>query len=95
MNSISEPRQLFLDTLSDFHKNMGDRKFWSSVQAQDIAIEALAQDYMRVEHGEHLNLDATFLQSALQEYELRKAYLVGGRRDNATKSRTLWLVKNR
>lgn len=72
---MNQPRELFCATLLDFHKQLGVWDFWRSPRAQEIALEALKQDYMRVEHGNKLNEDAISLEAALQEYNSRKVYM--------------------
>jgi len=73
--SLCLPRQLFLETLVDFWNKLSDRAFWANPKAQDIAIEALGQDYLRTEHGKHLDKDAVALQAALQEYRNRQRFM--------------------
>ena len=70
-----EPRHLFSETLSSFHKKLGDRAFWRNPDSQEIAIEALGQDYLRTEHGKFLKQDAVSLQAAFDEYSRRKIYM--------------------
>lgn len=76
--SHAEPRQLFLDTLSDFYQKMGDKAFWAKTDEQrQIALDAVNQDYLRVEHGTHIEQDAIALQAALDEYIRRQIHIVG------------------
>jgi len=70
-----QPRQLFLDTLVEFYGKMGSKEFWADFKKCEIALEALTQDYMRTDHSEHLEEDATSLQAALNEYRIRERYL--------------------
>lgn len=62
--------QMFKDTLLEFYGKMGNRDFWESMKAQEVAIDALGQDYIRAGEPE----DATSLQAALLEYEMRKSW---------------------
>ena len=68
-------RDLFLATLTDFHRMMGDKTFWNNPEAQVTAIKALGQDYIRVDHEDKLDKDATSLEAVFSEYNRRKAYM--------------------
>jgi len=69
------PRQLFLEALAAFWDKLSSKEFWGSPKRQDIAIEALGQDYLRTEHGKHLDKDVVALQAALQEYRNRQRFM--------------------
>ena len=74
----NQPRQLFLDTLLEFYHKMGDKDFWRKTDEQrQISVDALTQDYLRVDHGENLEQDAISLQSALDEYIRRQILSIG------------------
>ena len=76
--SHNEPRQLFLDTLADFYKKIGEKDFWAKTDEQrQIAIDAVNQDYLRVDHGIRLKQDAIALQAALDEYIKGRIYIIG------------------
>lgn len=71
-----QPRQLFLNTLVEFHDKLGSREFWANTKQREIALEAVTQDYMRTEHGENLKEDAISLQVAINEYHTRESYIL-------------------
>ena len=69
-------RQLYLDTLIEFWEKLGSREFWGDDSKRGIALEALTQDYLRVEHGEYLEDDAISFQAAIDEYHRREFYIL-------------------
>lgn len=74
--SHTQPRQLFLDTLCDFWKSMGDKQFWADTKKASISLSALIEDYFHVDHEGRLEDDATSLEAAIDEYHRREAYLL-------------------
>ena len=65
-------RRFFKATLNDFYKKLDDKTFWSNQVSQDIALEALAQDYLK---GGRPNLDSVSFEAAINEYWMRKEYI--------------------
>ena len=86
---MSEPRQFFLDTLQEFYAKLSNIAFWESGRAQEIAVEALYQDYYRTEHEGYGLQDATSFKVALSEYSMRKDLMVtsGGRKPTNERDR--------
>lgn len=75
MSEYEQPRQLFCDTLVEFYGKLGDRRFWASRKQQEIALEALIQDYMRTDHGEHKDEDVISFEAAVSEFRMRERYM--------------------
>lgn len=63
---------LFRLTLCDFYKKLGEKSFWNNDKAQDIALEALGQDYLRAGNDKG---DSVALEAATNEYLMRKSYM--------------------
>jgi len=74
-NDLNQPRSLYMETLREFRHKLGDKAFWADSGAQDTALYALAQDYLRTEHGEFLDEDADHYKAAISEYEMRREML--------------------
>lgn len=72
-----QPRQLYCDGLVDFYNKLGSRDFWADMKNQEIALEAFCQEYMRTDHKEHEEEDATSFHAALSEFRMREKYMVG------------------
>lgn len=73
----NQPRQLFLDTVVEFYEKLGSREFWGDDKKQTIALEALSQDYIRTDHTGFEEEDSTTLEATINEYNLRKKYMLG------------------
>ena len=72
---MNEPRQMFLDTLTDFWGELSKKSFWEKpLDQQEILVEALTQDYFRTDHEGHESDDSLGLEMALNEYHLRGLY---------------------
>ncbi len=75
--SNTEPRQMFLDTLSEFYDKMENRTFWEkSLGLRQISVDALVQDYLRTDHEDKLESDRVSWLSALDEYCMRESCIV-------------------
>lgn len=76
MKDYKQPRQLFLDTVVEFYEKLGFKDFWLGGEKQrTIALEALAQDYIRTNHAGFMEEDRVTLQAAIEEYHRRAEYM--------------------
>jgi hypothetical protein len=73
---MGEPRQLYLDTLLEFHHKLGEKEFWKKpFEVRIISLEALSQDYIRTDHKGFEDDDTVSLDSAFREYHMRQKYI--------------------
>ena len=70
----NQPRQLFLDSIVDFYGKLSNKEFWANDRKRIIALEAIAQDYIRTDHTGHKE-DSITLQAAINEYHIRAKYM--------------------
>lgn len=70
-----QPRQYYLDSLAEFYIKLDSKEFWADTRQQEIALEAISQDYIRTDHKEYKRVDAVSFQAAMTEYQHRKRYM--------------------
>ena len=69
-------RQFWLDTLSEFWLRLGDKEFWNNKKKREVAVHALAQDYMRTDHDGYTEEDACSFHAVMLEYDTRSRYML-------------------
>jgi len=68
-------RQLYLDSLVEFRKKLSETGFWESKVKREVALNALAEDFVRTDHGDRMEEDAASLVLAIMGYERRLVFL--------------------